>query len=106
MGSTPLLATMGSLERLILAQAAASDSWKQARDVEKRKQAAAAAAAAAEGSEQAAAPAGGAAGGAGAPGAAAAGGDVAMAGEDGRPISPQNDDDMEDAVEAAGVDAM
>lgn len=61
MGSPPLLASMGKLERLIMVQAAASDPWKQARDVA-RKAASAAAATAAEagpeaGAAQAAAPA-------------------------------------------------
>jgi hypothetical protein len=40
MGEPPLLASMGKLERIVMAQAAASDPWKQARDVAKKEAAA------------------------------------------------------------------
>lgn len=60
MGSPPLLASMGKLERMVMVQVAATDPWKQARDVAKKAAATAAAAGAAEaaaepGSAQAAA---------------------------------------------------
>lgn len=38
MGDPPLLAQLGQLERIILAQAAASDPWKQSRDEKKRQE--------------------------------------------------------------------
>lgn len=43
MGEPPLLASMGKLERIVMAQTVASDLWKQARDAAKKEAAAAAA---------------------------------------------------------------
>lgn len=85
MGDPPLLAAMGQLERIVLAQAAASDPWKQARDAAKKEAAgaeAAAAASAAGGGEPAAErPAEVAAGTAAAPAAPAAAGDAVAPGD-------------------------
>lgn len=97
MGSPPLLASMGQLERMVMVQVAASDPWKQARDVAKK---AAAAAAAAAGAADAAA-AGGAAEAAGAAAAGAAAPEAPAAAVEAVPVG---DADAADAAVAADDD--
>jgi hypothetical protein len=116
MGSPPLLASMGKLERLVMAQAVASDPWKAARDAAKKEAAPATAAAAASagaaagegGAADAAAPpaAGAAAGGdaAGAQPPAVAGGAAAGAAAGAPPVAAVDADAVDvDAADAYGV---